>query len=1002
MSWLTKWSFKNKAAMSLVVVMSLVAGVFSYLMLPMEFLPEADNPSVTVTTIGPGYDAKSMETGVTAPIEEAVSLIKGKTDMYSTSGDGFSQVNIMFDSKTDMKQAAADVEKAVNAVALPERVSQPYVVQLNTSMIPISWVTIVFDESLSDAARQELESKVMEELQQIEGAGQVQLSGKTQPSVSVTADPGKLAEFGVPFQALMGVLQGRDLSASIGERTISGASGNVKVVSDVPDAATLAKLPVAPGVTLDQVAKVAVTNEQDAVTRIDGQNALLVTISKGLNANAVAVGKDVEETAARLTKELDGVQVKVLLSTADQVVHSVNSMIREVLLGALFATIVILLFMRNFRATIVTIVSIPLSLGITLYLLHLSGVTLNIITLGGVAVAVGRLVDDSIVVIENIYRRLQKEAFSITLVTDATKEVATAITSSTLTTVAVFLPMGLLRGSLQSFLLPFALTVSYSLLASLLVALTVVPLLSAMFLKNTTLKEHEPSRRFTAFLSWNLNRKWLPLTLASLLFIGSIAGYVLLPKGALDTSSAESLLIKLEYPAETPQEKVAAEGARLEAFLIDQPEREWLAMSLGNSEESAKMGSVGSSTLITYQLSVTKGAEADKLIERIQGQAGEYPGAELTASAMSMMSGGSSSDVYIDVTGGTEEARSEAAARITEKIKNVDGVLKVKTNQEQKKSVYTFEVDPVKAQAADIALQLQGMLNRMPIGTLQTETAAMDVFLEPVVNPKTESELGKLMVMTGEGPAPVQSVAKLVRSEEPSTYYHKNGETYIRVTAAADPEKLSIVGAAITKAVDEVELPAGVKLLSGGASAEQASDFAQLGMTALVSIMIVYLIMVVTFRTLRAPLAILFSLPLAAIGAVLGLMISGVTPDFTAAFGALMLIGVVVTNAIVLIDRVKQNEETMTIREALLEAAGTRMRPILMTAIATICAMLPLVFGTSESGSIVSQSLAIVVIGGLAVATLLTLVIVPVIYELMYFRQSGKQRREQKIERLAA
>ncbi|MBP1995047.1 efflux RND transporter permease subunit [Paenibacillus eucommiae] len=992
MKWLTSWSFKNKAAVQIIVVMALVVGVLSYLNLPMEFLPEADNPSVTVTAIGPGYDAGSMESQVTAPLEKALSLTKGKREMFSTSGNGYARIDLMFDSKTNMKDAKKEVEQAVSQVQLPERVSPPFVVQFNTSMIPISWLTISFKEGMSAGEVDRAENLIISELQKIKGAGQVELTGKSAPSVTITADPDQLKQRGVPFQALMGVLQGRDLSASVGESTIEGATGNLKVTAKIKDLDMLKKLPVAPGVSLGDVAKVEQANSQESISRVGGKDVMMITVSKGANANAVAVGESVHETAERMNKEIPGAEVTVISSTSESVVHSVNSMMREVLLGALFATIVILLFLRNIRATLVTIVSIPLSLAITLYLLSISGVSLNVITLGGVAVAVGRLVDDSIVVIENIYRRLQKEKFSIQLIKDSTGEVATAITSSTLTTVAVFMPMGLLSGSLQAFLLPFALTVTYSLLASLLVAITVVPLLSAAFLKKTRMKEHQYSPRFTNFLRWNLNHKWLPLVIAGVLFFGSIGIYMSMPKGAIDSSNAENLTVTLEYPDETPTDKVVDEGKKLEKFLVEQNEPKWVSMSYGNSADAAKMGSVVSPTLVSYMIEMKKGENAENLIAKIKQQRDQYPGAELNAGALDFASGASATDVFVDVTGSDAEQLTAASVQVMEQIRSIEHVLKVKSNQEQKKPVFTFEVNPVEAQAQDIAMQLQGMLNPIPIGTLNMDNQISTVVLNPLIQPNTEKDLSGITIMTANGPAPVSSVAKLVKTEEASSYYHKDGKTYLRVTATVDPSQLSLVGAEIDKRMKELTLPGGVTLSVGGASAQQAEDFMDLGITALISIGIIYLIMVITFKTLRAPLAIMFSLPLAAIGAVLGLLISGVTPDFTAMFGALMLIGIVVTNAIVLLDRVKQNEERMSIREALLEAAGSRMRPILMTAIATICAMLPLIFGTSESGSIVSQSLAIVVIGGLSAATLLTLVIVPCIYELLFFRKSRRQR----------
>ncbi|WP_169083206.1 efflux RND transporter permease subunit [Paenibacillus sp. PL91] len=993
MSKLTEWSFRNKAAMILIVIMALAMGVISYFRLPMEFLPAADNPQVMITAIGPGSDAKSMEQMVTNPLEEAVSFVKGKSSMFSTSGDGYAQVNMNFDSKTNMKEAKAEIERVVDQVQLPSNVMKPFVVQFNTSMIPIAWVTLTFDEGMSEQEKDAKLKAVTAELQKSEGAGQVSISGKSSPSVHVVPLSDKLADAGIPVQALMGVLQGRGASVSIGERTLDGAASNLNVYDQVTDVETLRKLPVAAGVTLGDVATVELAKDQESISRMNGKDAVMFTISKSADANAVTVGKGIEQTVERLNDENKGIDASIILSTSDSVVSSVNSMMREVLLGALFATIVILLFMRNFKATIVTIVSIPLSLGITLYLLQLSGVSLNIITLGGVAVAVGRLVDDSIVVIENIYRRLQKESFSVKLITDATKEVASAITSSTLVTVAVFLPMGLLRGSLQAFLLPFALTVAYSLLASLLVALTVVPLLSALLLRNTKEKEHAGSPKFAAFIRWNLAHKLVPLIIAVLLFAGSISAYMFMPKGALDSSSAENVNVTLEYPSETPADQVVEAGKRFEASLTSNKDIEWVMMMLGNSADAAKYGSVSSPTLITYMIDLKDGVDAELLMESIRSQKDSYKEATLTVNASDLIMGGGSPKINIDVTGDDTEQLAQTAEKLIAAIKPIDGVQKVESNQEEKKSVYSFKVDPTLAKGQEVAMQLQSMLNPVPIGKIRIEGSDTPVILQPVLNPDSQAELEQLTVMTETGAVPISKVAELVRSEEPALYYHKEGKTYIRVTANAEPKELSVVGDKIDKAAAEIKLPEGVALSVGGASADQSSDFADLGLTALISIGIVYLIMVLTFKTLRAPLAIMISLPLAAIGAVTGLLVSGVTPDFTAMFGALMLIGIVVTNAIVLIDRVKQNEQTMSIRESLIEAAATRMRPIIMTAVATVSAMLPLVFGSHESGSIVSQSLAIVVIGGLIAATLLTLIIVPCVYELLFFRTSRKQRR---------
>jgi len=994
MSRITHWSFRNKSAVGLLIVMILGLGILSYFRLPMELLPSTDDAMLTVTVIGPGYDAKSMESEVTSPLEQALNGVKGKRNIFSTSGDGYAKLDLYYDSDANMKDAKREAEEAIGQVQLPDRVMKPFVMQYNTSLIPISQLAIAIRQDLPLQEREKLEQEVVNRLQKVKGVANVMINGKSAPIVAVTADPAKLAAKGVPVQSLLGVLQGRNSSVSLGERTVDGQSGNLQVVSALAGLDELKQLPVAKGVALQDVASVETKTVSGSISRLNGKDALFAAVNKETKANAVNVSKAIDKTVKDLNKEYSGkLQVDVFFDTSDFVVDSVNSMMREVLLGALFATLVILFFLRSGRITLITIVSIPLSLGLTLYLLSLSGVTLNVITLGGVAVAVGRLVDDSIVVIENIYRRLQKEPFSRDLIIDATKEVATAITASTITTVAVFLPMGLLKGNMQTLLLPFALTVTYSLLASLLVALTVVPLLGSILLRRAPLREHRTPQRFTRFLQWNLNHKAVPLLIAVVLFAGSITAYVILPKGAVSSQDSTFMSVQLEYPSDTPVSKVNAEGERLEKTLIAQPEAKYVLLQSGNSADNAKWGSVVSPTLVNLSIVLKDGKQAKSFEGKVNGLKKDYPDATLTAGVMNLMGGGSTA-IYVDLVGDNPAELRTLAADAVKKISQVSGVEKVESNQQNTKPVIKVEVDPARAGGLEVAQQLQGMLSPIPLGTVTLENRTSTVQLEPFANPQKLDELKNLTVSTAGGPFRLSDIAKIYADREPSMLYHKDGKTYVRITAQADPKKLSVVGKDIQKAVDGLKAPADVQMLVGGASADQFTDMSSLFMVLLVSIGLVYLIMVLTFKTLRAPFAIIMSLPLAAIGAVGGLLISRTSPDYTAIFGALMLVGIVVTNAIVLIDRVKRNEETMTIREALLEAAGTRMRPILMTAFATICAMLPLLFGKAEMGSIVSKSLAIVVVGGLTVATFLTLIIVPAVYELLYFRKSARQRRK--------
>ncbi|MGG3477719.1 efflux RND transporter permease subunit [Peribacillus frigoritolerans] len=1002
MEFFTKWSFKNKAAVSLVTIFILMIGVVSYFKLPMEFLPSADNPQVTIITMGQGTDSKTMEAQVTDPIERAVTGVKGKRSIYSTTGDGFSKVDLFFEAGSDMKQAKLDVQEALGSVALPQSMAKPTVTQLNTSMIPISFVSVTFKDGLTaeniDFAKKELEPLYKD----IKGVSDVQTFGVSKSILSVKVDNEELAKKKVSIQDVMSVLNGQNAALAVGERVIDGKASNIKVIGDLTSIEKLEALKVTPNVALGQIAKVEEANDGNLISRFNGKESIDLSIIKDSQSNAVTISKEVEKVAKEINEKYSDQKSTIYLSTADMVETSVQTMVKEVLLGALFATIVIMVFLRNVRSTFITIVSIPLSLGFTLFLLSLSGVTLNILTLGGVAVAIGRLVDDSIVVIENIFRKMQQEKISVELVMDATKEVGVAITASTLTTVAVFLPVALLNGGLQEFLLPFALTVTYSLLASLIVALTVVPLMSAGLLKRTELPKHRPAKRFTKLVTWSLNHKWVVLLVAMLLFVGSIGTYFAMPKGAIDNSSADYVSVTLTYPNDQPYEKVKEKAIELEETMQGMNEVDNIFMQLGNSPEAAQYGEVASPTEAIFGILVKDKANVDAILKKMEKEQENYPDAKLTAQASSFMMGASKTNITIDVIGSNAEDLERTANNVKERIQDIKGIEEITTNQDEKKTIYSFTIDPAKGNTEQIGQQLGIMLNKTPIGHITLQDKQTPVVLEPILDPKKPEDLKSIPIMTDGGLAPVSKVASLKSEESATTQFHKDGETYLQLTATVDPAKLSDIASKINleifgdKENKGLDIPDDVEILVGGASAQQTDDFSDLFLTMLISIGIVFLIMVITFKSIKAPIAILFSLPFAAIGAVLGLVISRIPVDITALLGALMLIGIVVTNAIVLLDRVKQNEEKMIIRDAIVEATATRFRPIIMTAVATICAMLPLLYKKAETGSLVSQSLAIVVIGGLAVSTLLTLIVIPCIYELLYYKKSKKQRRKKR------
>lgn len=994
---LTNWALRNRAAVILLIVLTLGLGTVSYFTLPKEFMPAANNPMVTVIVIGHGTDADTMAEQVTKPIEKAIGSVKGKKHVFSTSADGYASVDISLDPAVDMKEAKAQVQEAVSGLQLPEGYSKPIVSQLNLDMIPLWQIGLSFPNGITREDMERVENDIVPMFQGISGLSTVSVYGSQQTQVTIKLDKEKMATYQIPVQALMGILQGKNIAIAAGEETIDEKKANIKIVGQLEGVKSLEELQIAPDIRLKDIAAMEVTDSSSTFfTRVNGEEAVALLLFKESNANAVALGKKVNETMEQVNDRFKPtIETSMLISFSDFIVHSVDSMMEAVLLGALFATIIIFFFLRHIRMTVITVVSIPLSLGLALFLLSLSGITLNILTIGAVAVAVGRLVDDSIVVIENIFRKAQNGDFSKHVIVDATKEVAAAITSSTLTTVAVFLPMGLVK-SLQELLLPFALTITYALLSSLLVALVVVPLMSSRLLKTGKLPTYKKPLQYIRILNWCLSHKWVPLVLSFLILVGAIGMYVVLPKGTEDASDND-VIISLAYPDEVPFTKVKEEVLDLEAYLERQPSVEEVILFLGSNPEDAQFSQVNAQNTGQFHIVMKSGADTEKFIEQVETEKEKYADAEIEVSLAQFISF-SDSTITLDVVGNDTEKLILASDIVIDKVKDMEGVEKVTSNQKELKAIYDIVIDQEKANAAEVARQIQLLLNPFPIGTIQLDGKDTMVLLDSSMHPTSEKELEDITVAVNQEIIPLSNIAKIEKSKKPTSVLRKDGNEYVRVSVKVDPKNLSNIANEIYVETNELALPDGVSLETGGAASAQEDQFAELFQLMAVSIGLVYLIMVLTFKTLRAPLVILFTLPLAIIGAVLGLLISRTPIDIGAMIGALMLIGIVVTNAIVLLDRVRQNEETMPIREALLEAGATRLRPIIMTALATIFAMIPLLVGRDEMGSIVSKGLAVVVIGGLSVATLLTLVIIPVVYELFHFRKAKKQRLTDKVD----
>ncbi|WP_305927067.1 efflux RND transporter permease subunit [Bacillus mycoides] len=1003
MDRLTKFSLKNRAAIIIMVFLISILGVYSGSKLPMEFLPSIDNPAITVTTLSQGLDAETMTKDVTDPLEKQFRNLEHIDGITSSTHEGLSRIDIAYTSKANMKDAAREVEKTINTIKLPKDVTKPVVSQLNTSMIPLAQITIQKQNGFSKADEKQIEKEIVPQLESIDGVANVMFFGKSTSELSIVLDPNQLKDKNVTSQQVLTVLQGKETSTPAGAITVNKAEYNLRVIGDIKNVNDIKNITVTPQVKLQDVAQIELKQHYDTISHINGEEGTGLIIMKELSKNAVAIGKEIDKKIKDISKQYKNqFSIKLLASTHEQVENAVTSMGKEVILGAIAATLIILIFLRSFRTTLIAVISIPLSILLTLFLLHQSNITLNILTLGGLAVAVGRLVDDSIVVIENIFRRLQKESFSKDIILDATKEVAVAITSSTLTTVAVFLPIGLVSGVIGKLMLPMVLAVVYSILSSLIVALTVVPLMAFLLLKKTKRRNSHSSPRYVATLKWALSHKFIILLTSFLLFAGSIAAYILLPKANIKSEDDTMLSVNMTFPGDYDSEAKKQKAFDFEKKLLSNSDVTDVILRMGSSAEDAQWGQTTQNNLATIFVVFKKGSDIDQYIKELKKDLTAFEPAELDYIKTSYSDSGGGNNLQFNVTATNETNLKKAANIVETKLKGMDDLSKVKTNIEESKKEWQIHIDQTKAEQLGLtpelaAQQVSFLMKKSPIGEISINNEKTTIMIEhkkASVN-KQEDILNTNILSPINGPIPLKDIATISEKQLQTEIFHKDGKETIQITAEASSEDLSKVSAEVNKAIADLDLPTGAKVNIAGATESMQENFTDLFKIMGIAIGIVYLIMVITFGQARAPFAILFSLPLAAVGGILGLIISRTPVDVNSLIGALMLIGIVVTNAIVLIERVQQNRENgMETREALLEAGSTRLRPIIMTAITTIVAMLPLLFGQSQAGSMVSKSLAVVVIGGLAVSTVLTLVVVPVMYELL--DKIGRKRRSRR------
>lgn len=1015
MKGLVNFVLKNKLAVWLLTIIITVSGIYSGTRMKMESIPDISIPYLIVMGVYPGATPEQVMNELSIPFEKSIESLEDVKAVYSTSSSNVAQVQVEYDYGIDMDEKKRQLEAALDNLKLPEGAQEPTIMAISMNMMPVVALSVSSSKEDIVDLTSTVEDVLLPKIEKIDGVASATITGQHIEQVSFKYDEEKMAALGLTEDTVKQMIQASDMSLSlglyqftVGEQAVS-VDGKVKSVDELKDLlipVTPSAANPSPFVRLGDIAKIEVEGKVQSVSRTNGQDAIAIQIVKGQDANTVTVVNAVKDLMKDEEKRLDGLNVEISLDQGAPIEDSVFTMIEKAVFGGAIAVLIILLFLRDFKSTIISIISIPVSIFMALLLLNWMDITLNIMTLGAITVAIGRVIDDSIVVVENIYRRIhlkQEKLTGRTLIREATIEMFKPILSSTLVTVAVFAPLIFVGGMVGELFMPFALTMTFALGASLLVAITIVPALSHFLFRKKLYGEKTESQHkevgklatwYKGVLEKVLNHKIITSVIAILLLVGSLALTPLI--GFSFMGSQEEKVMYLTYTPATGElaDETAANVEKVEKELMKRKDVDILQVSITdakNVDPSAMMMGGGAGGALMYLIFDPDMEDFPKAREEVEdyvfniGQSGEWKSQNFTS--MSMSSNEVSYTLYSDDL----DKLRDAVKQVEGALKEVDGLEDIKSDNEDPYVEHVLKVEQKNVlqyglTTAQIVMALNSNTSQEILTTVKNDGKDIDVIVQRDAKAAATSLDDVLATEIKTALGTTMTIGELVDVEEGTTLNslsRSKGEYFATVSGTIIGDDISKATTAADKKIDKLDLQKGVTLGVAGVAADMQETFTKLGIAMLAAIAIVYFILVVTFGEGLAPFAILFSLPFAVIGAFIGLFVTGQTISVSVMMGLLMLIGIVVTNAIVLVDRIIHMEhDGLAMREAILEAGATRLRPILMTAIATIGAMIPMALGTGGSG-LISKDLAITVIGGLLSSTLLTLVVVPIVYEML-------------------
>lgn len=999
---LTKLAMRRPVSTALIVLALVVFGLTSVLSFRLELTPDMELPMLLVYTIYPGADPESVEELVTKPIESAGAEQSGVTTYTSQSSENMSMVMFQYEYGTDLDEAYMDLQTAINTAktAMPEDMNDPVIIEMAMDQMETMDVSVM---AVGDSdVLSYVNDTMVPELETLSGVAQVQVSGGKENYIKVELNSQAMKQYGVTMSGISQTIGAMDFTVPVGSVSQGTQDIAISSAADISGVVQIQNIPITTArgqvIPLSELATVTESQVQDSgVSRTNGQEDITVAITKKKSYGTVDVTRSVERLLERLQASNDTVKIDVVYNASDSIISSLTSVGETLVLGVILSMLVLFIFFGDLRASLIVGSSMPISLFATMIGMNMLGFTFNVVTMGALVIAIGMMVDSSIVVLESCFRLKDQTGEYYDSALKGTGYVTASIIASTITTVVVYLPLSTMKGLSGQLFAQLGMTIIMAMLTSLIVAMTIIPLLFGKF-KPQEKKElpvnkllRKINSGYEKLLHKLLNKKKTVMVISVLLLVGAFLLVSNTNSELMPTMDEGAFTISVSFRSGTKAEAVEEKTRFLEEMVAADEDIDEYSYYVSSSSASVRAYLKDDADISTNQ-AVEKYSEALKDVTGMDISI-QSSGASIT----SMMGGG----IEIDLQGRDLDDLKAASREVEEMLTKIPGVLQVSSNLADASTQVEVVVDPLKSMAVglppvQVAGEMRNTLSGVEAATLTRNGEEFKVRLEyPEGEYENMNDLLNLTLATPVGTQiPLSEVAEIQYKDAPITLTRVDGMYQVAVTANTTEAERFTAQDAADKAMDQMVLPRGVTESESMMNEMMNEEFQAIIEAIFTAVFLIFLVMAMQFESPRFSAMVMMSIPFALIGSFGLLFITGSTLSMVSLMGVLMLVGIVVNNGILYVDTANKLREEMPLNDALVQSGQMRLRPILMTTLTTILSMVPMSLGIGD-GSIMMQGMALIIIGGLVASTILILILLPTFY-LIIDKQSRREHREAK------